>query len=655
MESLHSRPFAILTATVLLIALNSSTPNCRFGVLLSKAQSTTAPATTTTNAVGPAPSPTTSTGSPLFGGKEFRSVYVHDDLILVFPLSSTILLVAIVLFSTGLEFVFEKAEEHSNTYVRGATKAAKDEVVGLAFAHMLLILVSISVDFSPEWRSVLLYVSMLIVFMCYCLILYLVFLILQFKRLTRYWRDFEWARIDNDADHDQSERRFKMARQFFLFTLPASLMETVANGRKGYAATEGIAAAAGGAGGGAAAAKAAAAAASSQQQLQAHLLILFSSYTSYVMRSHLGDVVSFSSVTWFGLGFFIIVNGLRAVTVASIRDTGVLAHAISFVFVIGYGALALLLVCYAVFQRRFTAFLLASSTSPDGDPESNRVPDYMLDRTKAQAEARKSLLFRSTARTTQLIRIMVLTEIWFFSYFFFGLAVATFKAVQWYALLIYILAVIPPLVTASIVPGMVHSVFTCAAVCEYYQLHKVRAIILGHLDVTDDNDDGGAEDEKEEKYDNAGGANIEGNGEGGAQWGIGIFGMRPSTRRKRQAPTSTTVEATAAAAVVDDDEDDGFGDEWSDDGVRLNTGTMRVSGGADDGWGDARGGGGSRRGGGTSSDGVLGDYDIPTTSLKYIVRQPRPVFEERGATLPGGGGGSGKPSSASQQNPHPML
>jgi hypothetical protein len=526
-----------------------------------------------------------SSSSAIFGSANFITIYSNDDLIVVHPIQSTVLLICVIVSSTVIEYLFERVSSDRNIYVQTIALAAKEEIVGIAFAEMLLVLLAVSVNFASDWRTNILFVALLLVYMTFGLLGYFVFLAFRIKALLQQWRDFEWARIENDSEHNTSERTFKLAKQVFMSLLPDALTDAIASrmqggdemrmlAESGQATQDGI-----------------------DSQL---LLMFFSSYTARTCKMQLRDVTDITPMTWLGLGFFVILNGLRAVTVSSIPGSSSLAHVLSYIGCIGFVPLAVLLAAYGIVNRRISSFVLKVASQDD-----------IADRAAAQAEASRCLLFGSCVRTMQIVKIVSLTQVWYICMFGVGFSYVIFRDISWYALLIYVFAIIPPIVCALIIPHFIHLTFMGGSLSEHFDVAAIKKMFDGTIDPNDDEIEDDDDDALDDMVDesklasrSSGNPNLAvsrsiGSGVDDDDHAGAAGGQDVSAKRRRNAANGGGDSNGRGNKAT-------FDDEWEGEEIRLNAKSTAAS---------------------SDPRRNLAPPDI-SVSTQFVVRQPRPVFDD---------------------------
>ena len=339
------------------------------------------------------------------------SVYFNGDLILVNPQQSTAIFLVVIASSTILEFCFEKAGEQRNIYIRTIVRALKEELTVISTSQLILLFVAYSFSMlSSLWRFTLEWVVLTLAYLClaYAAGITTILILLKWRSLT--WRTFEWARIEADAHHSNSEQLFKIARLYF-----ADEVSSRAN-----------------------------------QHGTMHVeipLVAYSSFLSRVERSLLKYIMDFSMKTWGLLSLIIIVNGARSLTVGTIDTTNV-GQITSFVIVIGYVPLLVYLAVHRSLERRLRQFILRQR-----HPES-RVEG---------ATGLQCLFFRSPIATLEVFKAFLLIMMWYSAVFISGFVYVSYHSLGYFAVIVYAIGAVPPIVTCFSFPWTINVVTMCVS------------------------------------------------------------------------------------------------------------------------------------------------------------------------------------------------
>lgn len=176
--------------------------------------------------------------------------------------------------------------------------------------------------------------------------------------------------------------------------------------------------------------------------------VALSSYTYFRSIAGLKDVFDFSLKTWLILGLFVLVNGMRTITVDSLGASTVLPQTITYLIIIGYLVLLLQFVLATVLERRLRHFLI-KQLSPDS---------Y-----KGDSDAMSCLFLASSGATYELTKGFLLTIMWFFVYFMLAFLSASYKDMGSISIIFVLFAIPPPIGVLLLTPWIIHTVCVCEA------------------------------------------------------------------------------------------------------------------------------------------------------------------------------------------------
>ena len=357
---------------------------------------------------------------------DMPNIYANDDLILVNPQQSTAIFLTVIVASTVLELFLGTVAKRRNLYYLMMVQAIKEEITVIGFCIMSLQFAGSSFpELSPTWKTVAAWVTASFVYISFMYVGTVIFLAPQMKRRAQMWRTFEWARIDADSHHSATEEIFKLSRRFFVQELSNHFRQ------------EG-------------------------EELTNIPPVALSSYTYFRSIEGLKEIFDFSLKTWLILGLFVLINGMRTITIDSLGGSTVLPQTITFLIIIGYLVLLLQFVLATVLERRLRQFLI-KQLSPDS---------Y-----KGESDAMSCLFLASSGATYELTKGFLLTIMWFFVYFMLAFLSASIKDMGYISILFVFLAIPPPIGVLLLTPWIIHTVCVCEALSA-----KNRESAIEHLE-----------------------------------------------------------------------------------------------------------------------------------------------------------------------------
>lgn len=403
------------------------------------------------------------------------------DLILRNPMQSTGIFFIIIFCSTGLEYVFELLQSQRNAYLRNIIHSTKEELAAVAFSQMVLIFLSLVVGFSETARSVVLLATLMIVYICLNFSIYVVMVNVLQSRRSKEWSTFEWGRLERDALHTKQEALFKAARSVFLRRAKcgARVRAALSDGKEGPTSV---------------------------------MPVLFASYLGHVERSYLKESFDFTWVTWTALIGIVIADGLRSIAVNSTSGKGDVAatQILTFVFVIGWGLLLLLLAARYFQTRRLSQYVrqwnligtFADVTSANPSSGSGSSPDnsYNGERklhsghdadtkpVKTDGEFSDKLLenfyFNSVSGALSVFQVLMLGMLWFSCVFTVGMVHLSWITFGWPAIFIYAAAAVPFFTAVfHVLPNALTDVFIVAAISCDFDDDLVTRSVNGEYDL----------------------------------------------------------------------------------------------------------------------------------------------------------------------------
>lgn len=381
--------------------------------------------------------------SPVFAQVDVRaSIYANGDLILINPQQSTAIFISVIVCSTGLEFLFEILESQTNRYIRVIYKSVKEECTVLGLSELVLLFIAFSfTGLSQTWRIVIQWVAMCLLYMACAYTIFVSVVMIFLKLNAKAWFTFEWARLDADVYHTSNEQLFKLARRYFTSRLVDVIRERF---KKNVAEIPAVA---------------------------------FSSYITHVEKQYLRMMLDFSMKTYGGLAFVIVLNGSRSITVATIAQANI-GQIISFMAVVGYGIVLAQFIVKLILERRLRQFLLLQTNSETA---------------KRDLGAESCLFFTSASATFEVFKIFFLSMMWYTAVFIMCYLYTSWAAVGYYCILMYIFAIIPPILFCLQLPWCFTLVVWCAGLVGNLDSRGIDLLLKG---VSALNDDEESEDEK---------------------------------------------------------------------------------------------------------------------------------------------------------------
>ena len=369
-------------------------------------------------------------------------VYTNQDLILVNPLQSTSIFLGVIFFSTGFELVCELMDAHENKYTRTIFYSVKEEVAVLGFAQLLLLFAEYAMAsftvVGRDWLVVIEFTSLCLVYMAisFCIITSFVGVAMQLQ--AKYWRTFEWARLDADAYHSSSERLYKFARRYFVDVITALVRQ--------------------------------------RDQLVVEVpAVALSTFLAVHEKRLLPSIVDFTMQTWAGLGILVIINLCRAEIVVAINNDS-LTQILTFINVIGLGTAIAHVLIHSVLERRLLEFL-----QKQVDPTTAKLDEA----------ADRCLFFASTRWTLEVFKIINLCMLWYCAVMIVAFVNQSSVVAGWYCVFIYINALLPPLIFCFNYPWTVKVVVLTSALGKHLNYDAVELLErdgVGDDESSDDDD-----------------------------------------------------------------------------------------------------------------------------------------------------------------------
>lgn len=390
---------------------------------------------------------------PITGQSTGSTIYAQGDLILVNPQQSTAIFVSVLVFSTLFAYLMQWLMGVRNRYQRSIVVAIKEEVTCMTVAELLLLWATFSFPLSDQWKSVIQFVALCLIYMAlYYSIAVMTVTVLQGRQMNK-WRLFEWAKLGADATHGRDEQTLKMCRHFYLSMLPFDVGADPSN---------------------------------LDEDLDPNAMILFTSAMTMIERRHMKAFTDFTPLTWLGLFFVITVNGFRALTVGTVGlDTTSLhiAQSMTFIALCGYGTFLVFIVASQTLLSRLFRNLFNKAASNGGTISQTKLTDEQ--RTADVEEMTKCLFFRSIPATLQIFKVVLLSQVWYLSMMTVGIFYVLWRDLGWYSLIIFPIAILPPVVTVLIYPTALTRTMMCCVVGVEFDIKAARGILAGDFDVND--------------------------------------------------------------------------------------------------------------------------------------------------------------------------
>lgn len=515
------------------------------------------------------------------------SIYASGDLILANPMQSTAIFLTVIVLSTAFEYILEFLMDIKNRYQRAIVLAVKEEVVCMAFTHMVLLWASFSFPFTTHWHTVIQFVAVTVIYMAFTYIFMTASIVVLLSRRMSSWRTFEWSAISAISQHDKSEQQFRLARQVYLAMLPFDVpgAEPSGGGRDGGNDEDG----------------------DGDNVDDPNAALLFSSVLTVLERKHVQSFTDFTPVTWIGLALLITVNGFRAVTVVSIGlgDEGTrIAQSLSFIAT-GYAmALALFVMSSLLFRRGYSRlFGRAAKNNGCINPAKRTAAERKSD----ADEFKRVLFFSNVGHTMQIFKVFWLGLIWYSAHLVVGIFYVLWRDFGWYSLILDAIAIVPPLLALVILPGCFVCAILTAAIGADFDPRIARAVLDGDIDVNDHD----IPDEDGDAADGSGWAGIASSGVDFSDPAEGALKDDDETdgRAVSPDPSQPGQRRLGASQQQTRDNEPELPDEWSGPAVTFHDGSPDPPT--------------------TAPTKVLGVRPVLNDrSLAWNVRQRRPVFDD---------------------------
>jgi hypothetical protein len=368
-------------------------------------------------------------------------VYTDRDLILENPLQSTCIFLGVIFFSTGFEIVCELMGESENHYTRTIFNSVKEEVAVLGVAQLLLLFAEYAMTsftvVSRDWLVVIEFTSLCLFFMAVAFCITTSFIGVAMQLQSKYWRTFEWSRLEADAYHTTSERLYKFARRYFVDVITALARQR-------------------------------------NQQVVEIPAVALHTFLSFHEKQLLKSIVDFTMQTWAGLGALIIINLCRAEIVVVLVSNDGLTQILTFINIIGVGIAIGHLIFHGVLERRLMEFL-----QKQVDPATAKLE-----------EAASSCLFLGSTRwTLEVFKIVNLGILWYCAVMIVAFVNQTFVEAGYYCILIYINALIPPLLFCHNYPWTVKVVLLTSVLGKKLNYDVIDLLQNGDAEVDQEDDE----------------------------------------------------------------------------------------------------------------------------------------------------------------------
>lgn len=402
---------------------------------------------------------------------EASSLFDSGNLILINPLQSSSIFLAIILSSVGLEVFVESLDHVRHRYLRVTLGLLQQEITVLGLVEVMSLSISYGVNLDRDVQQRIDATALVVVYIALCYGLINAALAVVLHHRAKYWMRFEWGRLNADAQHSSLERDFKVARRWFMELLQQQL-------------------------------------AARNQIITNVPPVIFSVFLGHVEKQYLRNLFKVTFLSWGGLVVAILLSLLRY----SVVDEGAFAAEIhSFILLIGYGSTFLFYAITALINRRLRMGLAAAlqnqvdeaaqkaaqtdASVGGGDPTVSSSRFAESGRNGPTSGSRHSfdaihcLLFRSFTVTVEIYKALNLTMLWFISMMIVVEGYVAYLAHGWFCILVLVLESLPPVIffygrwsTAM------HTLIKCIALSKHVDSDTIERLQQGSL-ALDNSDD----------------------------------------------------------------------------------------------------------------------------------------------------------------------
>jgi hypothetical protein len=389
------------------------------------------------------------------------SIFADGNLILVNPLQSSVIFISIIVSSVALEFIVGKVDFMTNKYLKVALSLFMEEVMVLGLVEVCLLTARSAIsNIGPTMELEFNIVALTLVFMALLYGIISSALAVKLQSKGRDWRNFEWGRLEADAQHSTVEGLFKHGRTYFIILLRRSMR--------------------------------------SNQTIREIPAVAFAVFLGRVERRYLRVIFDITFLSWGGLGLMVILNMCRSLIVGTDR---LIWEVQSFILLVGYGTATASAILAFMVSRRLKRFLKDAIAA-------HHVTDAVVDARVTQLPADGALAFGSFGATLQLYKIFHLIMMWYLAMYVVVEAKLSYDGHGWYCILVAVEALIPVVVFYVRYPTSVFVPLIAVALGRHVNEDAIEGLKRGCNvdDSSSDDDDDIDEDDRFEKIAAAAGA-----------------------------------------------------------------------------------------------------------------------------------------------------
>lgn len=388
------------------------------------------------------------------------SIFADGNLILVNPLQSSVIFLCIIVSSVALEFIVGKVDFMTNKYLKVALSLFMEEVMVIGFVEVCLLTVRSAISNIGETMELEFnVVALTLVFMALLFGIISSALAVKLQSKGRDWRNFEWGRLEADAQHSTVEGLFKHGRTYFIILLRRSMR--------------------------------------SNQTIREIPAVAFSVFLGRVEKKYLRVIFDITFMSWGGLGIMVILNMCRSLIVGTNQ---LIWEVQSFIVLVGYGTATASAILAFIVSRRLKRFLKEAITA-------HQAVDAVVDARVTQLPADGALAFNSFGATLQLYKVFHLIMMWYLAMYVVVEAKLSYDGHGWYCILVAVEALIPVVVFYVRYPTSVFVPLIAVALGRHVNEDAIEGLKKGcNLDDSSSEDDDIDEDERCEKIAAAAGA-----------------------------------------------------------------------------------------------------------------------------------------------------
>lgn len=379
------------------------------------------------------------------------SIFVEGNLILSYPLQSSIIFALIIVSSVGLEVVVAKLEELENKYLRVTLRLFREEVTVFGLAEVLLLTVKSGFSLDPLIEQEISLIALVLVCMTFAYGIINSALAIVLQARGKAWRRFEWARLDADAHHDSQERLYKLGRKWFVELVTRLVAQQ-------------------------------------NKRIKEFPPVAFAVFMAKYERKYLKALFDITFVSWVGLGVAVVVNMGRSIIIGE----SVVWEVHSFILLFGYGSAITFFVMSLIVSTRLSSYL-AKALSAEGFAMGIGGPDTPT--------TTSALLFDSFDVTLQLTKGFHLVMLWYVGYYIVVEAYLSYVAHGWFCFLVGIEALAPLVMFYAQLPSHMFVSLMCLSLGKHVDEDIVEELLTKGIASANDlmNESSSDSDEEEDE------------------------------------------------------------------------------------------------------------------------------------------------------------